>query len=78
MNYYVMTCVEYYRSNWNSIKANAAAFTGNLLGNLPVEKRKASNLNPALVSKALIELLKERAPEVRKIAAESMSLLFTY
>lgn len=92
MNYYVMTCVEHYRSQWNTIRANAASFTGFLLGNLPVEKRRASNLNPTLVSRgtdidvisksndfpALIDLLKERDPAVRKAAADSMALMHNY
>lgn len=83
-----MTSVEYYRSNWNTIKSNAAIFTGFLLGNLPIEKRK--NLNPTLVARgmnnrklltkivALIGLLKEKAPAVRKAAAEAMSQLHSY
>lgn len=28
LNYYTMTCVEYFKSHWNIIKANAALFTG--------------------------------------------------
>jgi hypothetical protein len=55
INYYVMTCVEYFQSPWNRIKANAAGFVGFLLGNLPVEKRKAANINPGLVSKGNIQ-----------------------
>jgi len=78
MNYYVMTCVDFYRSQWNSIKANAAIFTGVLLGNLPPERRRGINLNPAIVTKALIGLLTEKATIVRKEAAEALSLLHTY
>jgi len=76
INYYVMTSVEYYKSNWNTIKANGAIFTGFLLGNLPIEKRK--NLNPTMVARALIGLLKDKSPAVRKAGADAMSLLHTY
>ena len=48
------------------------------MGNLPVEKRKQASLNPSFVSKALIEILKDKSPEVRKTAAEAMALLFNY
>jgi len=78
INYYVMTNVDFYKSQWNTIKANAASFTGVLLGNLPVEKRGSINLNPSLVTRALIGLLTEKSNIVRKSAAEAMSLLYTY
>jgi hypothetical protein len=74
-----MTCVDpYFKSSWNVIKSNAAAFVGFILGNLSPEKRKLTTLNPALVSKAIIALLKEKSPQVRKAAADAMSLLFHY
>jgi len=76
MNLYVMSSIDFFKSNWNTIKANASVFVGFLLGNLPIEKRK--NLNPSLVSKALIALLKEKNPAVRKCSAEAMSLMHTY
>jgi len=75
INFFAMTAVEYFKSNWNSIKANAAVFVGFLLGNLP-DKKKAPGLNPGLVSRALIGLLKEKDSRVRKTAAEAMSLLY--
>eukprot|EP00026_Physarum_polycephalum_P000352 Phypoly_transcript_00352.p1 GENE.Phypoly_transcript_00352~~Phypoly_transcript_00352.p1 ORF type:complete len:1660 (+),score=332.46 Phypoly_transcript_00352:97-5076(+) len=78
VNYYAMTSLEFFKSNWNSIKENAANFTGVLLGNLPIEKRTKINLNPAIVSRALIGLLMEKAPSVRKRTAEALSLLYTY
>jgi len=78
MNYYVMTSIEYFKSNWNKIRASACCFVGFLLGNLPVEKRKLTTLNPGLVSKALILMLKEKDPKVRKICSQAMSLLYTY
>lgn len=73
-----MTSVEYFKSNWNICKANAVNFVGFLLGNMPAEKRKGTNINPGLITKSIILLLKERSPEVRKACADSMSLLHTY
>jgi len=76
VNYYVMTCVDYFRSNWNSIKSNAAAFTGFVLGNMtPESYRKVTNLNPGLVTRALVNLLHDKSPQVRKTCAQAMSLL---
>jgi len=76
INYYVMTCVDYFKSNWNSIKSNAAAFIGFLLGNLtPENSKKINNLNPGLVSRALVNMLKDKSPQVRKTTAQAMSLL---
>jgi len=79
LNSYVMTCVEFLsKSQWNSIKANATAFCGYLLGNLTPDQRRTINLNPGMAANALILLLKERSPEVRKKAAYALSLLTTY
>eukprot|EP01119_Soliformovum_irregulare_P013154 TRINITY_DN3473_c0_g1_i1.p1 TRINITY_DN3473_c0_g1~~TRINITY_DN3473_c0_g1_i1.p1 ORF type:complete len:1648 (+),score=609.13 TRINITY_DN3473_c0_g1_i1:20-4963(+) len=78
VNYYVMTCKEYFGSNWNSIKANAATFIGFLLGNLPLNRRRATTINPGLISKALVNLLKEKDPRVRIACADAMSLLHDY
>lgn len=78
MNYLVMTSVNLFKSDWDQIKANAASFVGFLLGNLPVDKRNESNLNPALVANALVLLLTDKNPLVRQKAAEAMSLLHDY
>lgn len=48
-----MTNIDFFKSQWNTIKAGAATFTGVLLGNLPVEKRNHTNLNPALISRGM-------------------------
>lgn len=50
VNYYLMTAVEAFKSNWTVIRANAAAFSGFLLGNLSADVRKTINLNPAMGS----------------------------
>jgi len=79
LNYYIMTSInEYFKSPWNSIKANAAIFVGFMMGNLLEDKRKTANLNPGLISKAFIALLKERDPKVRKACADAMSLMHNY
>jgi len=78
INTYVMTSVAYFKSNWDTIKANAASFVGYLLTNLSIEKRSTSNLNPGLVTKSMILLLKEKSPVVRKTTAEALGLLFDY
>jgi len=78
VNYYVMTSIDYFKSHWNEIKVNASALVGFILGNLPADKRKACNLSPSMFTKALIELLKERDADVRKAAADAMSLLYSY
>jgi len=78
INYYAMTAIDYFKSPWNTVKCNAANFVGFLLGSLAIEKKKISNLNPGMISKALINLLKEKEPRVRRTAAEAMSLLYNF
>jgi hypothetical protein len=78
ISYYLMQCVEGYKSQWNRIKANAAVMTGTLLGNLPPEKRNKATLNPTIITRAMIALLKEKNAEVRQKAAEAMAVLYTY
>jgi hypothetical protein len=78
-------------SNWTVIRATAALFTGCLLGNLTPEQRKGININPGMASNgascsqastdllaALIILLKEKSPDVRKKAAQALSMLTNY
>lgn len=78
MNYLVMQGVAAFKSTWTWQRANAAHLVGFLLGNLPADARKQSTLNPGLVAAALISLLQDKAPSVRKAAAETMALLSTY
>jgi len=77
-NYYVMTCVDYFKSVWNTIRCNAATFVGVMLKNLPHETRKKTTLNPGLVTEALISLLRDKTPTVRIASANAMSLLYSY
>lgn len=79
INYYLMTAVEpYFKSEWPIIRASAATFVGALLGNIPKDNRQALNLNPSRISKALVVLMAESSPLVRKKAAFAVSLLHTY
>jgi len=76
--YYLNQCCDGFRSHWDRIKANSAVMVGMLLGNLPPEKRDKATLNPGIITRQLISLLKERTVEVRQKAAEAMAVLYTY
>lgn len=76
INQYLMSCMSFYNSIWAEIRANAAMFSGFLLGNLMKENQ--SRIPKEHVSTALIDLLKDPSPHVRGKAAEAMSLLYNY
>lgn len=76
--YYLNQCCSGFHSHWDRIKANSAVMVGMLLGNLPPEKRDKATLNPGIITRQLITLLKERNKEVRQKAAEAMAVLYTY
>jgi len=76
--YYLNQCCDGFRSQWDRIKANSAVMVGMLLGNLPPEKRDKATLNPGIITRQLISLLKEKKTEVREKAAEAMAVLYTY
>ncbi|EFA77696.1 hypothetical protein PPL_12305 [Heterostelium album PN500] len=78
INYFIMTTLEYYKSNWTVLRGNAATLTGFILGNLSEDKRITTTINPTIITKSLISLLSEKSPLVRKKAADSLSLLHTY
>lgn len=78
VNYMVMQAVGGFKSTWSWHRANCAYFVGFLLGNLPFEERKKSNLNPGMVAASLIALLQDKHPLVRKACAETMALLHSY
>ena len=63
---------------WDTIKANAASAVGQLLANVPVETRREFHLNPMLITRALVQLLGDRSPLVRRHVAGAMALLWTY
>eukprot|EP00013_Stygamoeba_regulata_P006034 CAMPEP_0177640424 /NCGR_PEP_ID=MMETSP0447-20121125/6535_1 /TAXON_ID=0 /ORGANISM="Stygamoeba regulata, Strain BSH-02190019" /LENGTH=1747 /DNA_ID=CAMNT_0019142493 /DNA_START=242 /DNA_END=5485 /DNA_ORIENTATION=- len=77
INYFVMTTLEFFKSKWHVLRANAATFVGFMLGNLPPSDYRRP-INMGIVSTALINLLKQPKPEVRKAAASAMSLLYDY
>lgn len=76
MNYYVMTAIEHFQSAWTPIRGSAASFVGALLGQLPPEKR--TTLNVGLITQALVGLLKQKEPDVRRRAAAAIGLLHDY
>jgi len=76
--YYLSQCCDGFRSQWDRLKANSAIMVGMLLGNLPPEKRDKATLNPGIITRQLISLLKERNSEVRQKAADAMGVLYTY
>jgi len=76
INFYVMNNVNFFKSEWSEIKANAAMFTGFLLGNLSSSQRK--HISKEHVCGELVRLLKDPATMVREKSAEAMSLLTKY
>eukprot|EP01101_Sappina_pedata_P011357 TRINITY_DN7637_c0_g1_i1.p1 TRINITY_DN7637_c0_g1~~TRINITY_DN7637_c0_g1_i1.p1 ORF type:complete len:1380 (-),score=647.08 TRINITY_DN7637_c0_g1_i1:49-4188(-) len=78
VNYYVMTCIDYFKSNWTGIRCAAVTFIGFTLRNIPLENRKRSTVNPGLVTDALISLMKDSNASVRVATANAMGLLHTY
>merc|ERR1712146_611027 len=70
--------VDQFQSQWDTIKANAASAVGQLLANVPVETRREFHLNPMLITRALVQLLGDRSPLVRRHVAGAMALLWTY
>jgi len=78
LNFYVMTSIEFFKSEWIPLRVGATTFIGYALGNVPDDKKFSVNLNPGIISGALIGLLKQKSAEVRAAAASAMSFLHTY
>jgi len=76
INFYVMGCVNFYQSNWEAIKSNAAYFTGCLLVSLP--KAKRGIINREHVCSELVKLLKEKDTNVRSRTADALAMLYDY
>ncbi|XP_046842253.1 maestro heat-like repeat-containing protein family member 1 [Xenia sp. Carnegie-2017] len=76
VDFYIMTCVTFFKSSLPEIQCNAAILLGFLLGNLPENKRLT--ISKEYVCGALITLLKDTSANVRCKAAEAMSLLYDY
>jgi len=78
LNLYVMTSIEYFKSEWIPLREGAAAFIGHALGNVPQDKKFSVGLNPGIISSALISLLKQKNASVRSAGAIAMSRLHSY
>ncbi|XP_008321450.1 maestro heat-like repeat-containing protein family member 1 [Cynoglossus semilaevis] len=70
LNFYHISVIQFFKSNWPGVRAGAAMFIGFLLGNLPEEH--FSHLNMGTVTKGLVMLLQDPDPVVRRKAAEAM------
>ncbi|XP_029694251.1 maestro heat-like repeat-containing protein family member 1 isoform X1 [Takifugu rubripes] len=70
LNFYHISVIQFFKSNWSEVRAGAAMFIGFLLGNLPEEH--LSHLNMGSVTKGLVMLLQDPDPVVRVKAAEAM------
>ncbi|XP_077432978.1 maestro heat-like repeat-containing protein family member 1 isoform X1 [Vanacampus margaritifer] len=70
LNFYHISVLQFFKSNWSEVRAGAAMFIGFLLGNLPEEHY--SHLNMGTITKGLVMLLQDPDPVVRVKAAEAM------
>ncbi|XP_054638550.1 maestro heat-like repeat-containing protein family member 1 isoform X4 [Dunckerocampus dactyliophorus] len=70
LNFYHISVLQFFKSNWSEVRAGAAMFIGFLLGNLPEEH--FSHLNMGTITKGLVMLLQDPDPVVRVKAAEAM------
>ncbi|XP_060936841.1 maestro heat-like repeat-containing protein family member 1 isoform X2 [Limanda limanda] len=70
LNFYHISVIQFFKSNWSEVRAGAAMFIGFLLGNLPEEH--FSHLNMGTITKGLVMLLQDPDPVVRAKAAEAM------
>uniref|UniRef100_A0A3B3QI32 Maestro heat like repeat family member 1 n=1 Tax=Paramormyrops kingsleyae TaxID=1676925 RepID=A0A3B3QI32_9TELE len=70
LNFYHITVIQFFKSNWAEVRAGAAMFIGFLLGNLPEEY--FSYMNMGSITNGLVLLLQDPEPLVRAKAAEAM------
>ncbi|KAK2844253.1 hypothetical protein Q5P01_010912 [Channa striata] len=70
LNFYHISVMQFFKSNWPEVRAGAAMFIGFLLGNL--QEEHLSHLNMGTISKGLVMLLQDPDPVVRVKAAEAM------
>ncbi|XP_068999386.1 maestro heat-like repeat-containing protein family member 1 isoform X1 [Embiotoca jacksoni] len=70
LNFYHISVIQFFKSNWSEVRAGAAMFIGFLLGNL--QEEHLSHLNMGTVTKGLVMLLQDPDPVVRVKAAEAM------
>ncbi|XP_014876246.1 maestro heat-like repeat-containing protein family member 1 isoform X4 [Poecilia latipinna] len=70
LNFYHISVIQFFKSNWAEVRAAAAMFIGFLLGN--IQQEHLSHLNMGTISKGLVVLLQDPDPVVRAKAAEAM------
>ncbi|KAK9513462.1 hypothetical protein VZT92_026993 [Zoarces viviparus] len=70
LNFYHISVIQFFKSNWAEVRAAAAMFIGFLLGNL--QEEHFSHLNMGTITKGLVMLLQDPDPVVRMKAAEAM------
>ncbi|XP_033836281.1 maestro heat-like repeat-containing protein family member 1 isoform X2 [Periophthalmus magnuspinnatus] len=70
LNFYHISVIQFFKSNWPEVRAGAAMFIGFLLGNL--QEEHLSHLNMGIITKGLVMLLQDPDPIVRVKAAEAM------
>uniref|UniRef100_A0A1A7Y7U0 Maestro heat-like repeat family member 1 n=3 Tax=Iconisemion striatum TaxID=60296 RepID=A0A1A7Y7U0_9TELE len=70
LNFYHISVIQFFKSNWPEVRAAAAMFIGFLLGNLQQEHR--CHINMGTITKGLVMLLQDPDPVVRVKAAEAM------
>ncbi|XP_061572342.1 maestro heat-like repeat-containing protein family member 1 [Cololabis saira] len=70
LNFYHISVIQFFKSNWAEVRAAAAIFIGFLLGNL--QQEHFSHLNMGTITKGLVMLLQDPDPVVRVKAAEAM------
>ncbi|XP_034553780.1 maestro heat-like repeat-containing protein family member 1 isoform X2 [Notolabrus celidotus] len=70
LNFYHISVIQFFKSNWHEVRAGAAMFIGFLLGNL--QEEHLSHLNMGTITKGLVMLLQDPDPVVRSKAAEAM------
>ncbi|KAM4581297.1 maestro heat-like repeat-containing protein family member 1 isoform 1-T1 [Odontesthes bonariensis] len=70
LNFYHISVIQFFKSNWPEVRAAAAMFIGFLLGNL--QQEHLSHLNMGTITKGLVMLLQDPDPVVRVKAAEAM------
>ncbi|KAL3998802.1 hypothetical protein ACH3XW_16520 [Acanthocheilonema viteae] len=76
INYYALSCNNYFKSTSSRIRSNAAHMTGYLLGELTPELR--STVSKELIFAGLMLLLKDHDIDVRLSTARAISCLHRY
>ncbi|KRZ15315.1 Maestro heat-like repeat-containing protein family member 1, partial [Trichinella zimbabwensis] len=76
VDFYALTCSNYFKSASSRMRCNAALFIGYFLGVVPDDLR--NTISKESILSGLIMLLKEPEVEVRRAAALAMSYLYAY